>query len=76
MCTNVALRVVQHARDAVRVKEKVVADQQSSISQLRVALADREREGEEARQDWEQEQQSLQLQLEQEQESSAHLQVG
>ena len=68
--------MVQHARDAVRVKEKVVADQQSSISQLREALADREREGEEARQDWEHEQQSLQLQLEQEQESSAHLQVG
>ena len=52
-----------------------MADQQSSIIQLREALAEREREGEEVRQDWEHEQQSIQLQLEQEQESSAHLQV-
>ena len=65
----------QHARDSVRVKEKVVADQQASISQLREALAAREREGEEVRQDWEREQQSLQLQLEQETETSSHLQV-
>ena len=59
----------------MRVKEKVAADQQASISQLREALAGREREGEEARMDWEHEQQSIQLQLEQEQEASAHLQV-
>jgi leucine-rich repeat/coiled-coil domain-containing protein 1 len=65
---------LQHARDSVRVKEKVVADQQASISQLREALAAREREGEEVRQDWEREQQSLQLQLEQETETSSHLQ--
>ena len=66
---------LQRARDSVRIKEKIVADQQASISQLREALAAREREGQEARLDWEQEQQSLQLQLEQETEASAHLQV-
>ena len=59
----------------MRVKDKVVADQQGTILKLREALAAREREGEEARQDWEQEQQSLQMQLEQEMESSTHLQV-
>jgi hypothetical protein len=32
----------------VRVKEKVLADQQASISQLKGALVAREREGEEA----------------------------
>ena len=81
MCVRESLRVCvfcvcfQHAQDAVKVKEKIVTDQQDSISQLRESLVGREREGEEARLDWEQEQQSLHLQLEQETENSAHLQV-
>lgn len=65
---------LQHARDSVRIKEKVISDQQATISQLRETLAVREREMEEMRLDWEQEQQSLQLQIEQEGESSTHMQ--
>ena len=59
----------------MRIKEKVISDQQATISQLRETLAVREREMEEMRLDWEQEQQSLQLQIEQERESSTHMQV-
>ena len=66
---------LQQERETVRIKGKVVEDQERSIQELRQGVATREHELQSARLEWQQQQKMLQLQVEQEEAASQDLQV-
>ena len=66
---------LQQERETVRIKGKVVEDQERSIQELRQGVATREYELQSARLEWQQQQKMLQLQVEQEEAASQDLQV-
>ena len=66
---------LQRERDAVRIKEKQVEDQNHTIHRLKQELSGKEASVQASRLDWQREQQALQLQLEQEEAASLELQV-
>lgn len=65
----------QRERDTLRIKEKLMEDQNKSIQELRQAAAAKEYELQSARLEWQQQQQLLQVQLEQEEAANLELQV-
>ena len=66
---------LQQERETVRIKGKVVEDQERSIQELRQMVATREHELQSARLEWQQQRKTLQLQVEQEEAASQDLQV-
>lgn len=65
----------QRERDTLRIKEKLMEDQNKSIQELRQAVAAKEYELQSAQLEWQQQQQLLQVQLEQEEAANLDLQV-
>lgn len=66
---------LQQERETVRIKGKVVEDQERSMQELRQVVATREHELQSARLEWQQQRKTLQLQVEQEEAASQDLQV-
>ena len=66
---------LQQERETVRIKGKVVEDQERSIQELRQVVATREHELQSVRLEWQQQRKTLQLQVEQEEAASQDLQV-
>lgn len=65
----------QRERDTLRIKEKLMEDQNKSIQELRQAAAAKEYELQSTQLEWQQQQQLLQVQLEQEEAANLDLQV-
>ena len=65
----------QRERDTIRIKEKLMEDQNKSIQELRQAAAAKEYELQSTQLEWQQQQQLLQVQLEQEEAANLDLQV-
>ena len=66
---------LQQERETVRIKGKVVEDQERSMQELRQVVATREHELQSARLEWQQQRKTLQLQVEHEEAASQDLQV-